>query len=214
MIPVLGVAVLNRPDLLDRLLASIDVLVEDLIIIDNAGGLDFGDCEAAENVWHLPFPTNLGVSGSWNTVIRSTPFAPWWLIVNSDAYFLPGQLAAIAEAARPDALCLTEAEPPWAAFTVGEEVVSTVGLFDERFYPAYCEDLDYERRVTAAGYDIDVIPVAVGHDNSSTIRSDPALAAANIRTYPAAVAWHRHKQLNGDLSWSWSLGVRREMEWG
>lgn len=213
MIPVLGVAVLNRPDLLNRLLGSIDVLVEDLVIIDNAGGLDIAGCDAAENIWHLPLPSNLGVAGSWNLVIRSTPFAPWWLIVNSDAYFNPGQLAEIAGEARTDALCLTEAVPPWACFTVGEEVVSTVGLFDERFYPAYCEDVDYERRVTAAGYDIDVMPVKVNHDNSSTIGSDPALSAANCRTYPAAVAWYRHKQINGDLSWGWSLPVRRELSW-
>jgi GT2 family glycosyltransferase len=213
LIPVLGVAVLNRPDLANRLLASIDCLVEDLVIIDNGGGLDFDDCPAAENVWHLAMPSNLGVAGSWNLIIRSTPFAPWWLIVNSDAYFHPGQLATIVETARADALCLSESRPPWACFTVGEQVVSTVGLFDERFHPAYCEDLDYERRVVAAGFDVDSLAVAPHHDNSSTIRSDAELNARNGQTYPASIAWHRHKQLNGDLSWSWSLAVRREMSW-
>ena len=213
MIPVLGVAVLNRPDLVNRLLASVDVLVEDLVIIDNAGGLDIDDCPAAENVWHLAMPTNLGVAGSWNLVVKSTPHAPWWLIVNSDAYFHPGQLEVIAEQARTDALCLTETTPPWACFTVGEQVVGTVGLFDERFHPAYCEDLDYERRVVAAGFDVDTIGVRLHHDNSSTIKSDVGLLGHNSRTYPASVAWHRHKQLNADLSWSWSLGVRREMSW-
>jgi GT2 family glycosyltransferase len=213
VIPVLGVAVLNRPDLANRLLASIDVLVEDLVIIDNAGGLDLDDCPAAENIWHLAMPTNLGVAGSWNLIIKSTPAAPWWLIVNSDAHFHPGQLARIAEEARTDALCLTTTRPPWACFTVGEDVVGTVGLFDERFHPAYCEDIDYERRVVAAGFDVDTIGVELHHDNSSTLRSDAEYQSRNGFTYPASLAWHRHKQLNADLSWGWSLNVRREMSW-
>lgn len=40
MIPNLTVPVLNRYDLLQRMLDSIDFPIRDLLIIDNGGGLD------------------------------------------------------------------------------------------------------------------------------------------------------------------------------
>jgi len=41
MIPVLGFLTLKRFDLADRLLASIDYPVEDLVIVDNSGKQEY-----------------------------------------------------------------------------------------------------------------------------------------------------------------------------
>jgi GT2 family glycosyltransferase len=213
-IPALIVPVLNRPDLLRRLLDSIDFPVDDLLIIDNGGvvgNLHRLPKVARTHVLHMP--TNLGVAGSWNLGVKSLPFAPWWLIVNSDAYFPPGALESFCTAARTDALVLSAAAPPWAAFAIGEQVVGTVGLFDEALYPAYFEDTDYERRCTYHGIPVVQSGVRVAHDNSSTI-AEPRYAEANARTFSINRAYYQAKQYRGDMTaGEWTLARRRELSW-
>lgn len=41
--------------------------------------------------------------------------------------------------------------PDFSCFMIRPEIVSTVGLFDENFAPAYYEDNDYHYRITLAG---------------------------------------------------------------
>lgn len=209
MIPVLGVPTLRRADLLARLLDSIDHPVEHLVIVDNGHQtITVGD--VADHVTLTTTAGNLGVAGSWNLIIKSTPHAPWWLIVNDDASFTPGSLEQLAAAARTDAVVCAGCSPPWACFTIGERVIDKVGLFDERFHPAYCEDVDYALRCEAAGVPVVRTDIAVHHDNSSTI----AVAGHdNGRTYNANVAWLEHKRDHGDTSEAWSLDRRRTLGW-
>lgn len=217
MIPVLGVPVLTRPELLYRMLESLDHPVERLIVIDN------GDCvsdtavhlRAAGMVTHvtvLHLPTNLGVPASWNLIVKATPFAPSWLVVNFDATFPAGSLAAFDEAARPGALVLSGGDPAWCAFAVGEHVVSRVGLFDEFFHPAYFEDVDYARRVLAAGLPIIESGIPVRHDNSSTLNA--GYHGRNARTFDANCEYNEQKRTRGDMSEGhWSLERRRGLTW-
>ena len=91
MIPVIGIPYLNRPDLLQRCLASIDHPVDTVILIDNSNG---GWCDDTEE-WIRHETTgivrrvsiseheNTGVAASWNEVIKLFP-APWWLLVNNE----------------------------------------------------------------------------------------------------------------------------------
>ena len=213
MIPALIVPVLNRPDLLHRMLDSIDYPVGDLVIIDN--GNCFPAWEPVEHVERthvVKMPSNLGVAASWNLGIKSVPFAPWWLIVNSDAWFPAGSLEALAQQARSDALVLSGGDPPWCAFALGDEVVEQVGLFDEGFYPAYFEDIDYERRIRHHGIDVVIAPVRVNHTNSSTLRG--GYDAANGRTYPANDEYLSGKLRDDDYTCGhWSLARRRDLSW-
>lgn len=215
MIPALVVPVLNRPDLLRRLLASIDCPVADVLIIDN-GGVMRGTpaVPSAERVHLLPMPSNLGVPSSWNLGVKALPFAPWWLFVNSDAFFPSGALAAMAAAARRDALVLSAGNPPWCCFALGDQVVNRVGLFDEKIHPAYFEDNDYERRCQHHGVPVVHSSVEVRHDNSSTIGSDPALAHANGRTFMMNAAYYGEKVARDDFTEGrWDLWRRRELSW-
>ena len=215
MIPALIVPVLNRPDLLNRMLASIDYPVGDLLVIDN------GRCATerryvpmAERVHYLPMPTNLGVPVSWNLGIKSLPHAHYWIVMNSDAWFPPGSLEALHAAARRDALVLSGAMPPWACYLLGDLIVERVGLFDEALTPAYFEDNDMERRIEHAGMDIVRTSVPIGHDNSSTIRSDERLNARNNETFTANAAYYGAKVAQGDYSEGrWSLTRRRTLSW-
>ena len=92
MIPVLGFCTLKRFDLADRLLASIDYPVEHLVIVDNSGTQSWNPVvpQFVKNVWLIRVPYGLGLVGAWNLIIKSTPYAPYWLLINDDAWFEPG----------------------------------------------------------------------------------------------------------------------------
>lgn len=210
------VPVLNRPDLLHRNLASIDYPVEHLVIIDNGHVLPLGP-QVVENVMRthvITMPTNLGVAGSWNLGIKALHFAPWWLVVNSDAYWPAGSLRQFAEWARTDALVLSAASPRWAAFALGEDVVARIGLFDEALHPAYFEDDCYRRRMDAARLPVIESDVPVHHDNSSTIGSDAHFRSRNDATFAANHAYYRDKIAREDFTpGQWSLERRRSLSW-
>ena len=216
MIPVLIIPVLTRADLLYRMLETIDHPVERLIVVDN------GDCvsgfELAEKakphctwVTHLRMPSNLGVPASWNIGIKSTPHAPFWMVSNFDVTFPPGSLAGFANDSKANTVLLAQAGPPWCCFTIGEQVIAKVGLFDEAFYPAYWEDIDYEQRCKIEGIKVVESTIPVHHENSSTINN---MAHRNNETYPVNEAYYRDKVQRGDASEGhWSLHRRRALSW-
>lgn len=213
MIPVLIVPVLARPELLYRMVNSIDHPVGHLLIIDNGGvvGEPPADLPNVERVSVVRLPSNIGVGGAWNLGIRLTPHAPSWTIVNFDVVFPPGALARFADI-KSGGLVLSAAKPPWSCFTIHDEAIAQVGLFDEcGFYPAYFEDLDMERRVRAAGIPVVQSDVYMHHDNSSTIASIPN---RNGETFVANQRYYQDKVQRGDLSpGQWSLRRRRELAW-
>lgn len=186
MIPVLGVPVLNRPDLLARMLASVDAPVGRLVVIDNGGVVP--EIPGAHVV---RLPGNLGVAASWNLLLKATLDAPWWAIVNSDVAFGPGDLASLA-AAMADPCPRIATLDGFAAFALNAAALDRIGFFDEAFHPAYCEDADYEYRARLAEVPIVSIPSRLRHDRSSTI-AEPRLAVENGRTYPQNAAYYAAK---------------------
>jgi GT2 family glycosyltransferase len=211
MIPAMVVPVLTRPDLLHRMLDSIDYPVSDLVIIDN-GHVAPGR-QVVENVQRthvVTMPCNLGVPASWNLGVKCLPHATWWLIVNSDAWFPAGSLERLA-AVQSGGVVLSAASPPWACFALHDEAVQQVGLFDEGLYPAYFEDCDYERRCRAAGVPVVQTDIEVHHDNSSTIASIPN---RNGETFAANERHYRRKVETQDFTEGhWSLATRRANSW-
>jgi len=214
VIPALVVPVLNRPDLLERLLTSIDYPVRDLLVIDNGDVVkSLPYLEHVERAHLIKSPTNLGVPASWNLGVKMLPFATYWMVVNSDAWFPMDALDRLHIEARYDALVLSAASPPWACFILGQHVVSKVGLFDEGIYPAYFEDNDYERRCTYAGFPVVQSGVRVNHDNSSTI-GEPRYRVANDRTFQRNRSYYETKVRRGDMTEGrWDLATRRALSW-
>lgn len=214
MIPVLGFCTLKRFDLAERLLASIDYPVEHLVIVDNSGTQSWNPVkpEWVENLWLIRVPFGLGLVGAWNLIVKSTPYAPYWVLVNDDAWFEPGSLKAITEDVDTQALNFLDIVPPWSAVVFGEGMVEKVGLYDERFYPLYFDDNDLERRVDNAGVPKKTIQAKVHHENSSTLKS--GFAQANGRSYSANSRLHDQKQFDNDYSQGeWSLKIRRANRW-
>ena len=212
-LPNLIVPVLNRYDLLQRMLDSVDIPVAHLLIIDNGLGTDTLELsDKFAKVTHLRMPANLGVAGSWNLGIKSFPYADRWFIVSNDVVFRPGALEKLATA-RSDEITLTADAPNWQAFAVGDEAVSDLGLFDEcGFYPAYFEDNDYMRRAEFAGVNIRKLDIDLHHDNSSTIKS--GYQSKNHKTFFANQRYYQSKiDANDYSSGTYSLEIRRANGW-
>jgi GT2 family glycosyltransferase len=214
VIPVLGFLTYSRFDLADRLLASIDYPVEHLVIVDNSGRREYDPVkpELVKNLWFIQVPYGLGYSGGLNLIVKTTPFAPYWLLVNDDTVFQPGALKKISERTDPQAINFLSIMPKWSGFVLGEGAVLKAGLFDERFHPIYFEDNDYERRLMAAGVKANFINAELGHDNSSTLNS--GFHSQNDKTYHANQRLYQSKVDADDLSaGEWDLSIRRVNAW-
>ena len=149
MIPAVIIPVLNRFDLLEECISSIDCDVEHLLIVDNSGQYSIPAGLYGGKVTVLNMPANMGVAGSWNLGIKSFPFAPYWIIASNDIKYAPGQLQKLADNSSPDVVIKTS--QAWSSFSIGSNIVKKVGLFDENYHPAYYEDTDYESRMRRLG---------------------------------------------------------------
>ena len=214
VIPVLGFCTLKRFDLAERLLASIDYPVENLVIIDNSGTQSWTPSkpDLVEKMWVIQVPYGLGLIGAWNLIVKSTPYAPYWVLVNDDAWFEPGSLEKVEAEVDTEALNFLNIVPAWSAVVFGEGMVDKVGLYDERFYPLYFDDNDLERRVDQAGVPKKTIQAKVHHENSSTLNS--GFQVANSRSFAANARLFDDKQADGDFSQGeWTLKTRRANRW-
>jgi GT2 family glycosyltransferase len=193
MIPVLGVPVLNRPDLLYRMLDSIDTEIGQIVIIDNGGVASQSTMNPNERV--IRPGQNLGVAASWNLIMQVTPLASWWAIVNFDLVFAPGDLDRLAQhmdtTTGPEGMVATLGT--FSAFGVSREAINRAGWFDENFHPAYFEDNDFQRRCDLAGVTSLSLPTGLTHSISSTIASDHRLRDQNYRTFPMNSDYYRLK---------------------
>jgi hypothetical protein len=192
-IPALIVPILTQPELLDRMLRSIDHPIDTIVVIDNGDvtvDWDMGHDMVLDRV--IRPGHNLGVAASWNLGIKVTPQAPWWLIVNHDIEFGPGDLGRLEEAVDPRAGAVYFMFG-MASFAITRPTLQAAGWADENIHPAYDEDLDWHRRMQLAG----VVTVETGftgkHVGSATIMSDPVLRAANGATHGANDAYYAQK---------------------
>ena len=214
MIPVLGFATLTRFDMAQRLLDSIDYPVEHLVIVDNSGKREFSPRvnDFVKNTWLLQVPHGLGANGAWNLIIKSTPFASYWVIPNDDSWFEPGALQAIAENVDTDAFNFVDVNPRWSCVVPSEGSVRRAGLWDEAFHPIYFDDDDYEWRMTQLGVRFNNINAKVHHDNSSTLKS--GFNERNGFTFIRNQSLLTNKKVAQDTGTrGWSLNIRRDNRW-
>jgi len=218
MLPNLIVPVLNRYDLLQRMLSSIDYPVNHLLVIDNGASMVLEDIEVdvpdcVEFTTYLPMPANLGVAASWNLGIKSFPYDNRWFFASNDVVFKPGALERLCEA-RTDEITLSKMFPHWHAFSVGYEAVRRLGLFDEAFFPAYFEDNDYNTRANRFGVPIRKLDIPADHDNSSTLKSDPVFQALNGDTFARNQAYYQAKIKHQNFGpGGWDVERRRLNGW-
>lgn len=223
-LPLLGVPILNRFDLLERLLRSLDHPVHTLAIVDNSDGRGEGRGLLEQLVTRghpliervcvaTPF-RNMGVAGSWNLILRSFPEAAVVLLANNDVQLSPGGLRSALNALSGSAPCFLPMLPGadrFSAFLLTAGAWDLLGLFDENFHPAYCEDADYLERIAAQPLvqTIELPPLqqamaACNPAGSATIASDPRLAAHNRVSFQLNRLWLLSKRRHlGDHRGSW-----------
>ena len=214
MIPVLGFATLTRFDLAQRLLDSIDYPVEKVVIVDNSGKKAWIPevNEHVKELWTIRLPHGLGANGAWNLVIKSTPFAPYWVIPNDDSYFEPGALQKIAEEVDTEAFNFVDVHPQWSCVVPGEGAILKAGLWDEAFHPIYFDDDEYEWRMKKLGVKFNRIEALVHHNNSSTLRE--GYGERNRITFAANQSLFTNKKVSENITEiGWSLAVRRKNRW-
>jgi hypothetical protein len=223
-VPLLGIPILNRPDLLDTLLESIDHPVDTVAIVDNSNG----NIEMQRHLSKLQnqtFPCikrilisrsfiNLGVAASWNQILLAFPDAPFALLVNNDIQFSKGTLAKAIQQIdpqQPQLLSLIPEPNNYSAFFITAKAWDRIGLFNSSFYPAYCEDLDYRDRIRCDteiqildGSDYLTSMLDLNTSHSQTIASDPALARFNRTSFALNRLWYlSHRRLRNDPRGTW-----------
>lgn len=217
MIPVIILPVLNRFDLLEESIRSIDCDVENLLIIDNSGRYQLPSNLHKGKTWVLNMPANMGVAGSWNLGIKCFPHAPYWIFMSNDNYWMPNSLQQMADLSDPTKLVMSNVT--WGTFSLGSDIVKSIGLFDENYHPAYYEDNDYIERLRIAGMQDRIIQSEIPVKQISaatTATSDNTFSKRNTLTnqsnyeYWSAKMNSNHDHLNCT---PYSLQRRINNEW-
>lgn len=136
--------------LLDRLAASVDYPVKWKVVLSNGrlGALQaWGESHPD---WIVKeYGNNRGCAGSWNYAAELFPDDPTILVMNEDAFFLPGyleQICACADA-NPDApLIHMNDSNAYYAFVATRAGREKYGTFDENIAFIYYEDCDMRVR--------------------------------------------------------------------
>jgi len=158
------VPVLKRYDLLQELIVSLrqgTVRPERICVINNGDH----DIPSEFDVEVLRPEQPMGVAASWNWFITNTTDDR--VIVNDDILFAPESLALLVGQPHDFVSCTFG----FSCFLIRDACVRRVGLFDETISPgyAYFEDMDYFRRMRAAGIVDKVVQCGVRHRHSATL---------------------------------------------
>jgi len=208
------IPVLNRFDLLEQTLDSIDHPIDNILIIDNANS-GWKAKDNRLNIHILSMPSNQGIAGSWNLGIKCYPHSPYWLFGSADTSFRPNELHKFEEFSGPDYFIKSNAH--YSCFSLGENIVKKIGLFDEYIYPSYYEDNDFDDRMVLAGFSEKILCPGIQVDDngaSQTIKSDNNFAIRNMSTSQRNGDYYRNKKSTGDYTvLGWNLERRRENEW-
>lgn len=141
--------------------------------------LDNGAQSIDVNVMTQLPPKNLGVSGSWNLFMRKAFVEDRFdllVILQDDIVWDAGRLRAAKSlvASRPDVdLFLSDLQFSVQVHRRGNE--ASIGFYDERYYPAYCEDDDYALLMTSKGkiyerfHELDPLPGSITNGSISYV---------------------------------------------
>ena len=146
----LGIPTINRKDLLEEALGVYAETFKHrhIYIVDN------GNQEIPENppqikVFNVGY--NLGVAASWNNIIeRQANLGYTHILILNDDVILKRKAQDIEKWLEENPADFYDGYG-YYSFIIPYKTYQTIGKFDERFYPAYYEDTDYEYRLKMAG---------------------------------------------------------------
>lgn len=211
MIPVLIVPTIYHYDLLQRMLDSITVEVDKVIIIDNGNNLNNISCDAAKTIHIAKMPFNIGVAASWNLGIKMTPFAEWWLISNDDIIWSDKGLRHYCSSIKENSIVTSTltSDNSFSGFAIHETVIQKVGLFDEYYYPACGEEVNYISRADSANVQFYIVQEAYSGDRC---RSRSTLNEKYPRSTSLFMENLIHALINPGIHTGWQLDARRRSD--
>jgi hypothetical protein len=218
MIPVLAIPVLNKYELLDKALESIDFPIKEILIINN-GEQKYRPKRHDLNIRVLNLPFNLGLAASWNLTIKLYPNEKFWFFSSADIVFAKGALELAYSHSSESAINCSE--EGWSCFSIGEDFIRKIGLFDENYYPYQCEDDDYyQRYLIAKEIHTDLsfynknFPVYSPDGISQTIANNLELKEqAYKRREKNKEYYESKKSQNFQVVGQWSIDRIREQQW-
>lgn len=153
---------------------------DNVIIIDNSGdgsGTRYLQplVEKYSNVFIWPQTYNIGVAKSWNT-FHQTIGEDYIIIANDDIKVHSQTIEKIvyqAEQNKDEIFFCGDGNygNAYSLFLLTKRGFDLVGIFDERYYPAYFEDRDHHYRMLKKGYNLRFVTGAgYDHVGSSTIK--------------------------------------------
>jgi GT2 family glycosyltransferase len=136
----------------------------------------------SSNITIYEMAENLGVSGSWNWLIKNaiTHLYSDFLILNDDVVLKKDEatIGALIEQGGENTFHVCKSAYNWSSFILNRTIYEKVGEFDETFKRCFFEDNDYCYRIVLAGVNYtfqDTLNPDVFR-NSQTILKDPTLS--------------------------------------
>lgn len=199
----LGIPVLNRFDLLEKAIESLDYPNMELFIINNnttntENKKYFDKLQEKYNFDSFSPRYNLGVAASWNRIITTAWSRGYEFVYisSNDTSLSPGTLKTCVEMTKP------ESEVVWLFkgynfWCLRLSAIPKIGLLDENFMPAYHEDHDLTYRISISGFDPVVwfYPHPVQHNG----RELPGINAEHLGSQ-TIMSDSKYRLLNGKIS--------------
>jgi GT2 family glycosyltransferase len=206
-IELMATVVVNGAENLLKHYNSIDYPVERYVVVNNSEhrfpevtkaleDICNGSNTFVEEVIVINNRFNAGFAGAINQIIKQNVDCNYWFITNDDWHVVPGELKRLATRLQYEftgVLCEGGDLNGYSAFVMSDEMVSRVGLMDENFYPAYCEDNDHRYRMKLAGLTWDRFPLEAEHVISSTLHSRKEFEERNKYTFSQNIKYYIEK---------------------
>ena len=174
----IGIPTINRWDLLKESVQRYvhDFPNTDIHIYDN-GKQDIPEQINGKDIFvYGGEGKNIGVAGAWNFLLdRIFESGKEYGIVLNDDIYLGRTEYQMGEFIRSNRYDLYVNPIDWCIFIMPKPTFDTVGRFDEAFFPAYCEDIDYHYRcrLMVKSYQRFPFLLPAVHRNSQTLEKDP-----------------------------------------
>lgn len=204
---ILGIPTLNRYDLLEKLIVSAEagsLKPTTYLIVDNGRRLkqEMSGSAGIADALHrgarmvvLEPDRNLGVSASWNEMLDWAGPTPL-IISNDDVELGLDTLERMTGALEIHDFVIADGgynADGWCLFGQSTECTERVGRYDEGFFPAYCEDRDYEIRMRAAKIFSYRVETKFHHEGWATMDRDPAISDGQRKSIERfQEKWGRH----------------------